>query len=301
MKRIVSFLLMMVLSVAAFAVPTEAAVQAEVQRGNYAQAESMMREVVQAKPNSAKAHYIYAEMLAHNARFDQAAAEVGLAKQIDPDIRFTPADKFRAFEQLIDKEQRAAAANKVRAEPSSSFTPSTQPMAAAEQRSSGLPGWVWGVGFALIAVMLWRIVSSTRRPPTNAAPGYSGTGMPMGGAMPMNNGMPMGGGVPMGGTTGGNGMLGTGIAAAGGFAAGMLAEKLFDGHRDTGFSNNGGNALGSGNNNGLVPGMFDDSPQYNPAAQELEQRPIDFGTGNDWGGDTSSSDSSDNSSSDDGW
>jgi hypothetical protein len=87
-------------------------------------------------------------------------------------------------------------------------------------------------------------------------------------------------------------MLGTGLAAAGGFAAGMLAEKLWDGHTDRGVPNV------DSNTGGLVPGMFDDAPIRNDAASELERRDVDFGSGNDWGG----SDGSDvGGGSDDGW
>ena len=64
----------------AWAAPTVDAVQAEVQRGNYAQAETMMQEVVNARPGSAKAHYIYAEILAHNKRFDEAAKQAASAR-----------------------------------------------------------------------------------------------------------------------------------------------------------------------------------------------------------------------------
>jgi hypothetical protein len=85
---------------------------------------------------------------------------------------------------------------------------------------------------------------------------------------------------PMGGPpAASSGMLGTGIAAAGGFAAGMLAEKLLDGRHERDMPSAA--AAGSG---GLMPGMFDDAPGPNEAADELEQRSVDFGSGDDWGG-----------------
>jgi len=291
MKRILSLVLMLVLSAAAFAVPSVDAVQAEVNRGNYAQAESMMREVVADKPNSAKAHYIYAEVLAHNGRFDQAADEARLAKQIDPQIKFTQADKFRAFEQLLQQEQSTARSRSNRSlDGNGAAVPAVRAQPVVE-RSSGVPGWVWGAGFAVIAVLLWRLVSATRQrnaaaaSPAGWSTANSGPSMPMGGP---SYGQPGYGPAP--GV--GSGMLGTGVAAAGGFAAGMLAEKLFEGHRGQDVASNSAAAAGAG---GLVPGMFDD----NPSADELERRSIDFGSGgNDWDSGTSSSDSS---SSDDGW
>jgi hypothetical protein len=68
----------------------------------------------------------------------------------------------------------------------------------------------------------------------------------------------------------------------------MLAERLLDGgHRDTG----GNNAVrGDGGGSGLVPGMFDDAPASG-AARELEDRPIDFGNGDGWGGGDAGGDS----------
>jgi len=282
MKRIFAMLALLVLSVAVFALPSVEAVQNEVQQGHYAQAESMMREVVTAKPNSAKAHYIYAEILAHNGRFAQAAQETRLARQLDPQIGFTQPDKFRSFEQLLEREQSTAR---------SPAAPSTvqrapAPVAPVQRSSSGLPGWAWGLGFAVIAVLVWRLLSARRQ--AAAAPGLAGGagyGPPAGGMAP--------GYGPMGGpAAGGSGMLGTGLAAAGGFAAGMLAEKMLDGRH-------GSTGADSATPGGLVPGMFDDAPARNPAADELEDRSVDFGSGGDWdsGGDSGSSSSGD----DGGW
>ena len=266
MRRILAMVALVVLSVAAFALPSVEAVQAEVQRGNFAQAESMMRDVVAAKPGSAKAHYVYAEILAHNHRFEQAAQEARLARQIDPDLRFTQPDKFRSFEQLLEREQRTA-----KSLPSAPANLAPAPrMQAPVERSGGVPGWMWGVGFAVIAVLLWRMFSARRQvaamtsgasygaPAPGYGPGYGPTGGP---------------------PSAGSGMLGTGIAAAGGFAAGMLAEKLLDGRHERDMSSTA--AAGSG---GLVPGMFDDASARNEAADELEQRSVDFGSGGDWGG-----------------
>ncbi len=126
MKRWLTGLAFAVLTVAAFALPTVGNVESEVQKGNYAQAESMMREVVAAKPGSGKAHYILAEILAHNDRFADAAREVALARQLDPTLGFTQPDKFRSFEQLLNREQQRARA------------PATQAPAADRAARTGL-------------------------------------------------------------------------------------------------------------------------------------------------------------------
>ena len=67
----------------------------------------------------------------------------------------------------------------------------------------------------------------------------------------------------------GSGMLGTSLAAAGGVAAGMLASEMLQRHRGT---NADADAAGG------QAGFFD-SPQ--PSA-DLENRPVDFGSGGDW-------------------
>src|ERR1700712_2589647 len=112
MKRWMVSLMLALFASIAFALPTVNDVQAEIGKGNYTQAQSMMREVVAAKPGSAKAHYIYAEILAHNANFAEAAQEARLAKQLDPAIKFTQADKFNEFQKLLDREQARQSAAK---------------------------------------------------------------------------------------------------------------------------------------------------------------------------------------------
>ena len=72
-------------------------------------------------------------------------------------------------------------------------------------------------------------------------------------------------------------MLGVGLAAAGGVAAGMLAEKmLHEGHDERSIPRD------TGGGSGLVPGSFDGGG--NSAADELASRDIDFGRGDGWGG-----------------
>ena len=67
-------------------------------------------------------------------------------------------------------------------------------------------------------------------------------------------------------------MLGAGLAAAGGVAAGMLAE------RDAAPARIGKAVDDDG---AAQPGFFD-SPHGGTPAATLEDRPIDFGNGGDW-------------------
>lgn len=104
MKKLIVSVALASLSLLAWALPTLQQVEAEVRQGHYAQAESMMREVVAAKPGSARAHYVYAEILAHQGNFTKAADEARLARQIDPDVKFTSAEKFRAFDEQLQRQ-----------------------------------------------------------------------------------------------------------------------------------------------------------------------------------------------------
>jgi hypothetical protein len=250
-------------SVAALALPSSADVQSAVKAGDYPKAESMMQEVVAAKPQSAKAHYIYAEILAHDAKFSEAAAQARKARAIDPEIGFTDPDKFRAFEQTLNREQAAPVV-------ATQAAPMRQ--APVQAASAGMPGWVWGLGFAVVAFLIWRMVSRRAAMAGGMAPAGAGGGYGMQpGAPQPGYGPGYGGGYAPGyGQAPGGGLLRTGLAAAGGVAAGMLVEKMIDGNR------HGDNA-----GNGSQGGMFDGGS--NQAATELENRPIDFGSGNDWG------------------
>ena len=124
------------LSAVAWALPSVADVEAQVQQGHYTQAETMMKEVVDAKPASAKGHYVYAELLAHNGNFARASEEAAKARQLDPDIKFAAPEKFRAFEDLLKREQSP----RPRAETSS---PSLSQLAPANveapRAAAGLP------------------------------------------------------------------------------------------------------------------------------------------------------------------
>lgn len=267
---------------AALALPTVEAVQAEVQRGNWTQAETMMQEVIAARPGSARAHYVYAEILAHNRHFDRAAAEAARARQIDPAVRFADPAKFAALEQSLQRVQSAAHSN--------ATTPAARAMpvgpataAPTASAASGVPTWVWVLGLAGIAAIVFVVVnrrqqatSSMMMAPVPTAGPYAapGASMPVGAA-----------GWGQSAPSRGAGLMGVGLAAAGGVAAGMLAERLLHGGHEA----SAAGSAGSPPANGLVPGMFDDGSEGLAAERELEQRPIDFGRGDEWGGDAGGS------------
>lgn len=269
MKRLMLSFALVAMSALAWALPSLQEVEAQVKQGHYAQAEAMMKEVVAAKPNSARAHYIYAEILAHDGNVSRAADEARLARQIDPDLGFTTPEKFRSFEASLTRAQSPSP--RVSATPSTA-TPIAPAAVAPAAPSSGLPSWVWLAGLAAVAFFLWRGFSRSAAGAAGAA--VAAPGAAFGGAATAPNAMapgamPYGAGYPA--QRPGSGLMGVGLGVAGGVAAGMLASELMNRNRE-------GNVDHGGSN--VQPGFFD-SPSS--AGGDLADRPIDFGTGgSDW-------------------
>jgi len=289
MKKIVVSVWLALACAVAWAVPTVEQVQAEVQQGHYSRAEGMMREVIEAKPGSAKAHYIYAEILAHEGSFSEAAEEARKAKQLDPDIKFTQPEKFQAFEKLLERERRPAP----RAETSNSAFPVQAPALPAPLHASGIPSWVWLAALGVVGYFLWRGFSRSQAAPSPSVaygvpatvpptgPGSSPTGGFAGAAGPFPNAPPIS---PSGG------LLKTGLAVAGGVAAGMMVDELLHSRK----------TAGADQFAGLQPGLLN-PPPVDDAAIELERRNVDFGNGNDWDAGNAGTDPGDGGSDDNGW
>ena len=261
-------------SAAAFALPSTNDVQAAVKSGDFPKAETMMQEVVAAKPQSAKAHYLYAEILAHDAKFADAAAQARQARQIDPALSFTTdPEKFKNFERLLEREQAGpSVGTQTTAPPVTRIN--AAPAVPQQAASNGIPGWVWVGGIAILLFVVFRAMSRRAVANNMATAGYA----PQAGGYGMNPGMQQPGYGPGYGPApgAGGGLLRTGLAAAGGVAGGMLLERMLEGNRHD--ENNGGNNYGS------QGGSYDNGSSQ--AASDLENRPIDFGSGgNDWGGD----------------
>jgi len=288
MKKLIASVALATLSLLAWALPTLQQVEAEVQQGRYAEAESMMREVVAAKPGSARAHYVYAEILAHDGKLTLAIEEASRARQIDPDVKFADPEKFRAFEASLQRAQAARTAPSPAAEQRTTAPREAAPVAtdrAAPAAVGAIPSWVWLAGVAAIAFALWRFFSRNRA----ASPLAGGAVAPATGFGSPMEARP--GGAPYAGGPGappygpgyapqrpGSGMMGVGLAAAGGVAAGMLAEQLLHRRQD-----------GAIDRDPATSGGFFESPQGGDPAVDLGNRPIDFGTGGaDW--DSGSSD-----------
>ncbi|MGH8782643.1 tetratricopeptide repeat protein [Paraburkholderia sp.] len=105
---------LMLASGAAFAaVPTVQQIESAMAQGNWQQADSGLTQVLQAHPNNARAHYLYAQVLDREGRTADALAQIQQAKTLDPQIRFTDASRFAQTEARIrrDAERTGASTN----------------------------------------------------------------------------------------------------------------------------------------------------------------------------------------------
>lgn len=204
--------------------PTMHEVYLAAESGRFIEAQSMLDKVLKEHPNSAKAHFVQAEVLAKQGLRSGAQAELRTAERLAPGLPFV---KPQALQGL-----RAAIATPTAATPSVARAVPVQQTAP----DSGMP---WGLllgGAGVIALAIWAFRAMARRNamavPANAYPAYAGgAGMqPMGAA----------GGMPVGPTAGGGmgsgimGGLATGAALGAGMVAGQaLMHHFTDGNRTT--------------------------------------------------------------------
>jgi hypothetical protein len=230
--------------------PTMNQVYEAAAAGHLDQAQQMITQVLAHHPNSAKAHYVQAELYAKEGKTALARAEFGSAERLNPGLtEFTP----RSVQELKGQ---------LGLNPGRSMSPQivSAPRAA--------PHFPWGgllLGLIVIAVLfaLFRRRTPSYNQFPTAGPGVGGAPTGYG---PGYGPGPMGGGGGLGsGIAGG---LASGLAVGAGVVAGEeLAHHFLDGGRreggvipsaeaaEPGYSNNdmGGNDFGAND-----PGSWDD-------------------------------------------
>jgi uncharacterized protein len=221
----------LVAGVASAQEPTIDQVYKAADAGNFSQAQRMMDEVLRAHPNSAKAHYVEAELLARQGRMSAAAAELSNAQKLEPGLPF-------AKPQAVQELQRRIAAPQA---PSSSYLPSAMTGSSMPSTGGGIPWGTLLIGAAIIALVVFAIQAMRRRNatyiPAGAPAGY-GNAAPM---QPYGNPGPGGVG-PFGGGGGiGSGILG-GLATGAALGAGMVAGEALA-HRIGGGGDHAGGAI----------------------------------------------------------
>lgn len=200
--------------------PTLHQVYQAADAGNYREAQTMMDQVLRDHPNSAKAHFVEAELLAKQGGIANARGELGKAERLDPALAFAKPGAIQELKAHIGTS---------RASPQSNFSSVAPP-------SPNIP---WGMILtilALIAAMFFFFRSRNRNLSAQGAsgPGYGPTGTPVYGTpgygtMPPSAASGMGSGI-LGG-------LATGAAMGAGMVAGeALMHRMMDGgHREDGY------------------------------------------------------------------
>jgi hypothetical protein len=189
--------------------------------GKFNEAQSMMDKVLRDHPNSAKAHFVEAELLAKQGLFSNANAELNIAERLQPGLPFA---KPEALQNL---KQRIASASNGGVQP----THSQQGMPSAAK--DWLPIILLMLGIGLIALLIWFI--SRRNSGTASANTYAGNAprpnIPSagsGGVGPVM-GQPVTGGMG----SGIMGSLATGAAMGAGVVAGeALVHHFIDGDKN---------------------------------------------------------------------
>ena len=269
----------------ALALPTPKDIEAAVAAGQYTQAESMLREVLQDKPQSAKAHYELGQVLAHAHRYKEAQTELQKAKDIDPSLKFAASpEKFNTVLTKVN-DLAAAPTSSVVMEPS--VAPGTHAAAKAAPESAASGGsspltYVWLAIAGLVVLGLWLRRSAANATNNASQTAYAPVATPMGtppaprgfGAQFTPNAAPAGY-APQGyaqPNSGGSTMTGAVVGGLAGVAAGYALSKALEGDHHTAAPTSAG-ASSSAGNGGYVP--FD-----TPAQPDLGA--FDAGSGSDW-------------------
>jgi hypothetical protein len=204
--------------------PTVHQIYEAAEAGHFDQAQTMMDQVLRDHPNSAKAHYVQAELFAKQGKTQEARAELAQAEQIEPGLPHENPKSVQALKSQLGVLTRPAQGSRV-------IGMTSAPSAAH---------FPWGMVLIFVGAIaiLWMVFR--RRSPSGYAsgapvmggggPGYGG---PAGYAGPGGYGGPgMGGGGIGSGIAGG---LASGLAVGAGVVAGEeLTRHFLDGDRHEG-------------------------------------------------------------------
>lgn len=146
---------LMLLSSAAFAVPSLQQVEQSIAQRNWQQADTQLSQVIDAHPNNAHARYLYAQVLDREGRASDALAQLQRAKSLDPQLRFTDAARFAQTESRIRADAARTSGNAPSATQAGSLQSSLAPAAPVAKHGPSTGMWI-GLGLivAIIALVL---------------------------------------------------------------------------------------------------------------------------------------------------
>ena len=224
--------------------PTLRDVYQAAEAGKMTEAQSMMDQVLRDHPNSAKAHFVEAELLSREGKVAAAQTELATAQRLEPGLPFAKPGSVSALEQRLSQGSRGSV---------------EAPLRQASAPVSHFPWALVLMGLALLAAIVW-FVKSLNRPQViqagNAAYPQGGRGFGGGFAQPMGAGG-MGPVGPMGGGGGvGSGIMG-GLATGAAVGAGLVAGEALMHH----FVDGNGNRVSDAN--ALQPGAAPYVPDAN--------------------------------------
>lgn len=197
-------------STLASALPTIHQISEVLQSGDFNHAQQMVDEVLTARPNSAKAHFVAAKVAAKAGQLERARGELAKAEQLAPGLPFAKPAAVADLNAMLGQT-------------------STAPKAPMMFNRSGNS---FGIGTLLLGgALLLLVINWLRRRSANAnrlQPIAGSGGSPPAAPGPYANPGPTGGGFGSSLASG----IGTGLGIGAGLAAGeALAHGLMDGHR----------------------------------------------------------------------
>ena len=89
------------------AVPSLHQVYQAADTGRLDEAQTMMHDVLSAHPNSSKAHYVEAEILAKQGQFPKAEAELAMAERLEPGLLFAKPQAVQDLRGLLGSSHTA--------------------------------------------------------------------------------------------------------------------------------------------------------------------------------------------------
>jgi hypothetical protein len=176
----------------AFALPSPKDIEAAVGAGQLPQAETMLREVLQAKPQSAKAHYELGQVLARQGKYFEAQQALDQAKTIDPTLKFatSPEAFAKTYDTVLAQVRGAPSATSAKAAVATPAAPVSAAAPASPAPSGGfnlMYVWIGAAGLVVLGLVLRRRAAAA---PAVAPAATAYAGMPPAG-QPAYNGAAM--------------------------------------------------------------------------------------------------------------
>ena len=192
------------------------------QAGRLNEAQGMIQQVLKEHPDSAKAHFVDAEILAKTGHLSEAREEINVAERLDPGLPFAKPQAVQALKARV------------------SASPAARPQDTRAPQSSAQESFPWGIlllmiGAIAVITLIMRAVNARNAAQTNyPAPYPSGSsGYPVGGQPVQGGGFaaPMMQGQAPGMGSGIMSSLATGAALGAGMVAGeALVHHFIDGN-----------------------------------------------------------------------